>query len=78
MKKLVLTTLIGAALGFATQSAFADDSTPPEGATGLLTVKGKVVDTTCTVKGTKGPNIIRNKWTKYYCDIAYCTDFNVN
>ncbi|CDF99757.1 fimbrial protein [Avibacterium paragallinarum] len=58
MKKLVLTTLIGAALGFATQSAFADDSTPPEGATGLLTVKGKVVDTTCTVEGTNGPNII--------------------
>lgn len=58
MKKLVLTTLIGAALGFATQSAFADDSTPPEGATGLLTAKGKVVDTTCTVTGTDGPNII--------------------
>ncbi|MEE6053854.1 type 1 fimbrial protein, partial [Avibacterium paragallinarum] len=40
------------ALGFATQSAFAD--TNSDGATGLITFNGKIVDATCTVEGDKG------------------------
>ncbi|OBX00760.1 fimbrial protein [Gallibacterium genomosp. 1] len=46
MKKLLLTTLITAGLGLSAQGAFADN---PPAQKGTITIKGKIVDTTCTI-----------------------------
>lgn len=48
MKKLLLTTLIAAGLGVA-QTAFADQTN-----SGTITITGKVLDTTCKIKGING------------------------
>lgn len=49
MKKLTLATLIASSLAFASTAAFAE--TNANGAVGVITINGEVVETTCTVNG---------------------------
>ncbi|MFU2054383.1 fimbrial protein [Gallibacterium anatis] len=56
MKKLLLTTLIAVGLGLSAQGAFADD---PANSTngGLITITGKVTDTTCLINGKENGDL---------------------
>ncbi|MFU2132343.1 fimbrial protein [Gallibacterium anatis] len=56
MKKLLLTTLVVAGLGLSAQGAFADD---PANSTngGLITITGKVTDTTCLINGKENGDL---------------------
>ena len=53
MKKLLLTTLVVAGLGLSAQGAFANSSPAQHG---TITIKGKIVDVTCTINEGQ-PNI---------------------
>ncbi|WIM82129.1 fimbrial protein [Gallibacterium anatis] len=57
MKKLLLTTLIAVGLGLSAQGAFADDSGVAING-GVLTVNGKVVNTTCTITNAENGNLL--------------------
>lgn len=56
MKKLLLTTLITVGLGLSAQGAFADDSGVAING-GVLTVNGKVVNTTCTITNAQNGDL---------------------
>lgn len=57
MKKLLLTTLIAVGLGLSAQGAFADDPANSKNG-GLITITGKVTDTTCLINGKENGDLI--------------------
>ncbi|KGQ54470.1 fimbrial protein [Gallibacterium anatis str. Avicor] len=58
MKKLLLTTLITAGLGLSAQGAFADDPSAANSTNGgLITITGKVTDTTCLINGKENGDL---------------------
>nr|APF30616.1 F17-like fimbrial subunit [Gallibacterium anatis] len=58
MKKLLLTTLITVGLGLSAQGAFADDPSAANSTNGgLITITGKVTDTTCLINGKENGDL---------------------
>ncbi|MBP4133078.1 fimbrial protein [Gallibacterium anatis] len=58
MKKLLLTTLITVGLGLSAQGAFADDPSAANSTNGgLITITGKVTDTTCLINGRENGDL---------------------
>lgn len=58
MKKLLLTTLIAVGLGLSAQGAFADDPSAANSTNGgLITITGKVTDTTCLINGKENGDL---------------------
>ena len=58
MKKLLLTTLVVAGLGLSAQGAFADDPSAANSTNGgLITITGKVTDTTCLINGKENGDL---------------------
>ncbi|KGQ25271.1 fimbrial protein [Gallibacterium anatis] len=56
MKKLLLTTLIAVGLGLSAQGVFADTAANSANA-GLITITGKVTDTTCLINGKENGDL---------------------